>query len=99
MVHIDCLKENAIQKLSQNENVKCPRCQGDVQMYELKSYLGDKDMEDIEKAQKMQIVKLNENFVSCQCGNIMELVPGEVVRGQKDDKGNPMTVEAARHMA
>ena len=47
----------------------------------------------------MQIVKLNPNFVSCQCGNIMELLPGEVVRGQKDDKGQPLTSEAAKHMA
>jgi hypothetical protein len=37
----------------------------------------------------MQIVKLNENFVCCQCGNIMELLPGEVQKGLKDDKGQP----------
>jgi hypothetical protein len=41
----------------------------------------------IEKNQTMQIVKLNPNFVCCQCGNIMELIPGDVVMGQKDDKG------------
>ena len=29
----------------------------------------------------------------------MELVPGEVVRGQKDDKGNVMSDEASKHMA
>lgn len=47
----------------------------------------------------MQIVKLNPNFVSCQCGNIMELVPGQVVKGQKDDKGQLISNEAAQHMA
>jgi len=35
----------------------------------------------------MQIVKLNPNFVSCSCGNIMELMAGEIVKGQKDEKG------------
>lgn len=29
----------------------------------------------------------------------MEMVPGEVQRGMKDDKGNPLTREAAEHMA
>ena len=29
----------------------------------------------------------------------MELVPGEVIKGQKDDKGNPVSLEAAKHMA
>lgn len=29
----------------------------------------------------------------------MELIPGEVVKGQKDDMGNPVTKEAALHMA
>ena len=43
----------------------------------------------------MQIVKQNDNFVSCSCGNIMELIPGEVIRGQKDDKGNLISEEAA----
>jgi hypothetical protein len=43
----------------------------------------------------MQIVKMNPNFVCCSCGNVMEMVPGEIVKGQKDDKGNPISLEAA----
>jgi len=31
---------------------------------------------EIEKNQRMELVKVSENMVSCQCGNIMELVPG-----------------------
>jgi hypothetical protein len=29
----------------------------------------------------------------------MELVPGDIPKGQKDDKGQPLTKEAAKHMA
>lgn len=47
----------------------------------------------------MQIVKLNPNFVCCDCGNVMELLPGEIQRGLKDERGNPLTAEAAQHMA
>jgi hypothetical protein len=47
----------------------------------------------------MQIVKLNPNFVCCDCGNVMELLPGEVQRGLKDERGNLLTAEAAQHMA
>lgn len=47
----------------------------------------------------MQIVKLNPSFVCCQCGNIMEMVPGDIIKGQKDDKGQPISNAAAKHMA
>lgn len=86
-VHIECLKEQAIKLRCEDQVVKCPTCQGVVQTYELNEYLTPEEIQQIEKAQQMQIVKLNDNFVSCQCGNIMELVAGEVVKGQKDDKG------------
>ncbi len=42
---------------------------------------------------------MNENFVGCQCGNILELVPGQVDMNQKDSNGQPITREAAEHMA
>lgn len=38
-------------------------------------------------------------MVSCACGNIMMMEPGDVIKGQKDDKGNPISAEAAKHMA
>jgi hypothetical protein len=43
----------------------------------------------------MQIVKLNPSFVSCSCGNIMEMVPGDIIKGQKDEKGQPISHAAA----
>lgn len=29
----------------------------------------------------------------------MEFVPGEIIKGQKDERGNLLTPEAANHMA
>ena len=48
-VHIDCLKEEAIKLLSENESVKCARCHNTVQEYELKDYLEKEELETIEK--------------------------------------------------
>jgi len=45
------------------------------------------------------MVKLNENLVECSCSNIMEVIPGEVQKGLKDDKGQLISAEAAKHMA
>lgn len=47
----------------------------------------------------MQIVKENENMVSCACGNIMMMEPGDIIKGQKDNNGALITQEAAKHMA
>jgi len=44
-------------------------------------------------------LKENPNLISCSCGNMMEMIPGKVIQGQKDDKGNPISREAAEHMA
>ena len=50
-VHIDCLREEAIKLLSENESVKCARCNKTVQEYELKDYLEKDELETIEKRQ------------------------------------------------
>ena len=42
-VHIDCLKEATIKQLSENLDVKCPKCDVKVQTYELNEYLDDNE--------------------------------------------------------
>jgi len=78
MVHIECLREKAKKSKSNNENVKCPKCGALVQDFELNQFLTDEDKKEIEDSQKMAIVKLNPNFVSCSCGNVMEFEPGQI---------------------
>lgn len=62
-------------------------------------YLDDDQKMEIEKNQRMELVKVSENMVSCQCGNIMELIPGQTMKGQKDNKGQLISNEASEHMA
>jgi len=59
--------------------------------YEINQNLKEEDKALIEKNRVNAIVRANPSFVSCQCGNIMEIVPGEVQRGLKDDKGQPVS--------
>ena len=86
-VHIDCFKEAIIKAKANYEPVKCPRCGAEVQDFELNQYLTKEEQAEIEKSQRMNIIKMNPNLISCSCGNIMEMQKGEVIRGQKDDKG------------
>lgn len=79
--------------------MRCPRCQKQVLSYEANQFLSEEDKKRIEKGQIMAIVKENPNMITCSCGNMMEMVAGKVIMGQKDDKGQPISLEAAQHMA
>ncbi len=57
----------------------------------MKDILGEDTIEDLEKIAQMQLLSHNANLVSCSCGNIMEIVPGDVDLNQKDDDGKPLT--------
>lgn len=78
-MHIDCVRIDAVRKKSENNSVKCPKCQATIQDWELNEYYKPEDVAKIEKNQRMQIVKINENFVQCSCDNIMELLPGDII--------------------
>lgn len=56
--------------------------------YECRQFISEEDQKQIDKGQIMCLIKDNPNMISCSCGNMMEMVEGEVIRGQKDDKGN-----------
>ncbi len=77
-VHIECLKEKTIELKSENKNVNCPKCGKNIQDFELKQYLEKQQLDEIDKRVLMQIVKENDAMVSCSCGNIIEMAPGEV---------------------
>lgn len=98
-VHIDCLRESVIGLKSESKDVRCPRCNKIIMDVELNQYLDKEQQELIHKNQTMNIVKENPEMISCSCGNVMFMEPGEIIKGQKDDKGNPVSMEAAKHMA
>ena len=41
----------------------------------------------------------NMGLVSCECGNMVELIPGKVDYNAKNDKGQTIKKVAAEHMA
>lgn len=45
------------------------------------------------------IIEACPNMFMCECGNVIELVPGKVDRTLKDDKGQKLSKQAAEHMA
>ena len=75
--------------------MKCPRCHKEIAEFECKQFKSEEDEKKIEKGQLMQIIKMNPDMVSCSCGNMMMMEAGQVIQGQKDDKGNLITREAA----
>lgn len=85
--------------MSDSKPVLCPRCGKQVADFECKQFLSEEDQKAIDKGQLMGLIRDNPNLISCQCGNMMEMVPGKVQMGQKDDKGQPISLEAAQHMA
>lgn len=94
-IHVDCFREEIVKRLSNNEPVKCPRCHKQILEYECKQFVSEEDQKKIDKGQVMNLIKDNPNMISCSCGNMMEMVAGKVIMGQKDDKGQPISMEAA----
>jgi hypothetical protein len=56
-------------------------------------------MDELSKLEVSLLISKNENLVNCQCGNIMEVVPGEIDYSMKDDMGQQFKREAAVHMS
>ncbi|CDW80922.1 e3 ubiquitin-protein ligase [Stylonychia lemnae] len=84
---------------SKSQQLKCPDCGGTVQEWEAREILTQKELEEIENLQKAQLLAQNKNLVSCSCGEYMEVVPGKIDMNQKDDKGAPISQDAAVHMS
>lgn len=45
------------------------------------------DYDELEKAEQNFIISQNPSLVRCSCGNLMEVVEGQIDMNQKDDKG------------
>eukprot|EP00347_Sterkiella_histriomuscorum_P002581 403367593 len=79
---------------------QCPAgCRGNIAQHEIKDLLGEAVIEELEKIQQASLLSQNQNLVSCSCGNIMEVVQGEIDYNQKDDMGQAISREAAVHLS
>lgn len=77
----------------------CPECNQPLQDEELKNYLSAEKLKEIDEFHLKAFMNQNQNLVTCPCGNVMEVQPGQVDYNAKDDQGQIVSPAAAIHMA
>lgn len=62
-----------------NQEIKCPKedCGKIISDYELREIL-KKDFDEFDKARQDQLVAANPSLIRCSCGNLMEVLEGQV---------------------
>eukprot|EP00357_Protocruzia_adherens_P036526 CAMPEP_0115008332 /NCGR_PEP_ID=MMETSP0216-20121206/21845_1 /TAXON_ID=223996 /ORGANISM="Protocruzia adherens, Strain Boccale" /LENGTH=575 /DNA_ID=CAMNT_0002375711 /DNA_START=183 /DNA_END=1910 /DNA_ORIENTATION=+ len=77
---------------------KCPQCHSPIGTASLRQVFGDSHIDQVERD---TLATISIPLVDCVCGNKMEVVQGDVMANLnlKDEAGNPLTREAAEHMA
>ena len=51
----------------------------------MKNYLTEEELKEIDESQLKEFIQANNNLVTCPCGNVMEVQPGQVDYAAKDD--------------
>jgi|688.fasta_scaffold200959_2 hypothetical protein len=59
--------------------------------YEVKEQLTKKDLKDIADKEMNELLKTNPLLRKCPCGNLMEVLQGEVNLKALDEKGNEIS--------
>lgn len=97
MIHKNCFKIVAFNAKSKGAIVKCPmqQCNKSVPEYEVKMHLSPEEQKEMEELEQNYLISQNSAYVRCSCGNVMEVVEGQLDLNQKDDMGKPITREAA----
>lgn len=99
MIHKACLKDLAKLSTRDSKQAACPECTELVSQMELRENCGQEFMEELAKLETANLISKNQSLVNCTCGNIMEVVQGDVDYNMKDDLGKLLTREAAIHMS
>eukprot|EP00350_Pseudokeronopsis_sp_OXSARD2_P003909 CAMPEP_0170556726 /NCGR_PEP_ID=MMETSP0211-20121228/18334_1 /TAXON_ID=311385 /ORGANISM="Pseudokeronopsis sp., Strain OXSARD2" /LENGTH=76 /DNA_ID=CAMNT_0010867243 /DNA_START=611 /DNA_END=841 /DNA_ORIENTATION=+ len=76
MIHKNCFRKLVLEMVQKSQTVTCPECKEMIHDYEIKSVLNPKDLDEMEKVVKVNILKGNPNLIQCNCGDVMELVQG-----------------------
>ena len=98
-IHKKCFIDLILSDFSKEQVAKCPECQGNIMEFEINEYLNQEQREELDKQIMQNMVRGNPNLIQCSCGDIIELVQGQVDLKQKDNDGNPISKEAAVHMS
>lgn len=69
-----------------------------MQDYEVKEIFGE-DYPILEKAIQTYLIASNDSLVTCSCGNIIEVVEGQIDLNQKDEQGKGISRDAAISMS
>ena len=86
-VHLSCFKKAAFDALMKKQFLYCPECKQPLQEAELKKYLSKEELKEIDDSQFKSFIQDQNNLVTCPCGNVMEVQPGDVDLEAKDDNG------------
>ena len=98
-VHQYCFhKEARVAGLNLRE-VHCPVCDKMIADYEVRQQLNKKDLKEIADKEMNELLKSNPMLRKCPCGNLMEVLQGDVNLHVTDEKGNEISHQAAIHMS
>lgn len=81
------------------QRAQCPECSDQITDYEIKNIIGAENFEILQKQILMKFISEDQSLVTCQCGNVMEVVQGEIDYTAKDDQGIKLSTEAVEHMS
>jgi hypothetical protein len=78
--------------------VKCESCREQISTHYINSVFTPKLL-NLLNDQLFKRQCMNLNMVECKCGNILDVMPGNVDYKQKDDEGVVISKQAAENMA
>ena len=94
-----CFKSLVRSIYAKGHPLNCPMCKIPILEMEIKEHIGQQEFEDIQKQMLLSFVDKDESTVSCTCGAIVTIEEGRVDYAQKDDKGQPISKDAAENMS
>ena len=66
---------------------------------EITAIIGKEKVDELQKQMIQKFIEGDKSFVSCECGNVIEMLQGEVPLNYKKEDGKELTKAAAVHMS
>lgn len=79
--------------------MECTVCKSNIQNLFLNEYFGKDFIDGLNDELLRKQLKEDMNMIECNCGNMLEVVSGQVDYKQKDEEGKVISRQAAEHMA
>lgn len=98
-VHQTCFQKKAKIAGLNIRRLHCPECKMMISVNEVNEQLSKEELQEIADKEINYLLKENPLLRKCPCGNLMEVLQGEVNLETKDDNGNEISHQAAIHMS